>query len=159
MLFETPTVGGMAAGNAVAPHRIERTPVSYSFFHPRNVEALQTSIRYRVHRQTGKVIDPQGRNQLLTVMQAIYDDSQDPTLESGISGNPSQVIRKLNERVIYRAVSEIVGAMRYHQFYLDDIANPVPQPLPRSQFSDQRTGLKTVELPIGFGAPTPHQWT
>ncbi|AUF82645.1 hypothetical protein TetV_563 [Tetraselmis virus 1] len=151
MLFETPTVGGVAAGHTVAPPRLEKTPVSAVFFHPRNIQCLHNSIRYRVYKKTGKVIDRQGDQQLYVLMSSVYQDSQDPTLESGLSGSVDDIIRKLNERVLYKAVNEILNAMQYYQFYMNDISTPVPTPLPRSEFADQRTGLKTLELPIGFG--------
>lgn len=151
MLFETPTVAGLGAGNVVSPARVERTPVTHLFFHARNIESLHTSIRYRVYQRTGEVIDRQGDNQLRIIMTAVYGDSQDPTLESAVRGaTASAVVQALNERVVHRAVNEIVNAMGMHRFYLDDIANPVPMPLERSQFSDQSTGLKTLELPVGF---------
>jgi hypothetical protein len=76
MLFETPTVAGIASGNVVTPTRIEQTPVSWLFFHPANVESLHTSVRYRVHERTGLVIDKQGDNQLRIMMAAVYQDTQ-----------------------------------------------------------------------------------
>ena len=154
MIFETPSLRGIAAGNMVSPKRVEVTPVSHGFFHPRNVKALHTSIRYAVYDNTGKVIDTQGDKQLHAIMQAVYEDGQDPTLESAlVRGDTIQQIRALNQRVINRAVREIIAAMRQHAFYINDISNPVPAPLPRSKFADQKTGLKTLELPFGFGAP------
>ena len=134
MLFETPT----ADGKAVAPARVEQSPVSYAFFHPSNVEALHTSIRYRVHVETGKVIDRQGNNQVLHVMHAVYQDGA-----HYMRGTIQDVVRALNERVVVRASREIIGAIRSHQHYLNDIARPVPLPLPRSPFSDETTGMKT----------------
>eukprot|EP00873_Tetraselmis_striata_P033826 jgi/Tetstr1/454090/TSEL_041009.t1 len=151
MLFETPTARGMESGIVVSPGRTEATPVSHMFFHPRNVEALHTSIRYEVYRRTGKVIDRQGDNQLRTLITGVYADSQSPTLESAVrGGSVAAVVGTLNARVISRAAGEIVSAMDMHRFYMQDIANPVPLPLRRSEFADRSTGLKTPELPVGF---------
>lgn len=151
MLFETPTVAGLGAGNVVSPARVERTPVTHLFFHPQNIEALHTSIRYEVYRRTRMVIDRQGDNQLRIIMTAVYGDSQDPTLESAVHGaTVSAIVHALNGRVLHRAVHEIVNAMGMHRFYLNDLATPVPVPLERGAFADESKGLKTLELPIGF---------
>ena len=151
MIFETPTVAGLGAGNVVSPARVERTPVTHLFFHPQNIDALHTSIRYGVYKRTQQVIDRQGDNQLRVIMTGVYEDSQDPTLESAVHGaTVGAVVQALNARVVHRAVNEIVNAMGMHRFYMNDIASPVPTPLERSQFADQRKGLKTLELPIGF---------
>ena len=72
MIFETPTVAGLGVGNVVAPARVERTPVTHLFFHPQNIEALHTSVRYQVYRRTRQVIDRQGDNQLRIIMAGVY---------------------------------------------------------------------------------------
>jgi hypothetical protein len=150
-MFQMPAISGRAAGNVVAPSRVERTPVSFLFFHPENVEALHTSIRYQVYVRTGRVIDRQGDNQLRVVMTGVYQNSQSPTIESAIRGRSSvAVVQEMNSRVVRRAVDEIVSAMDMHRFYLNDIANPVPEPLDRAEFADRRRGTKTHELPVGF---------
>lgn len=150
MLFETPTVSGIAVGTVVSPPRVEETPVSYAFFSKTNVESLHTSIRYQVYVRTGNIIDRQGDNQLRIVMAAVYDNSQTPTLESAIAGRTISIVKTLNARVINKAVNEIINAINMHRFYLNDVSSPVPDPIERSQFADQRKGTKTLELPIGF---------
>ena len=150
-MFQIPAISGRAAGNVVAPSRVERTPVSFLFFHPENVEALHTSIRYHVYVRTGRVIDRQGDNQLRVVMAAVYQNSQSPTVESAIGGHSSAaVVQEMNSRVVRRAADEIVSAMDMYRFYLNDLATPVPEPLDRSLFADRRRGTKLAEPPVGF---------
>lgn len=151
MLFESPTVSGLAVSTVVSPPRVEQTHVSHLFFSDQNIEALHTSIRYQVYARTGKVIDRQGDNQLRTLMASVYETSQAPTLEGAVpAGSTTSMVRTLNGRVVSRAVNEIVNAIGMHRFYMQDVASPVPHPMPRSEFADQRTGTKTLELPIGF---------
>jgi hypothetical protein len=152
MIFETPTVAGIAAGNVITPTRLEQTPVSYMFFHPTNVESLHTSIRYRVHQRTGLVIDRQGDNQLRTLMTSVYQDSQSPTMESAFaSSRIHEIVRGLNSRVVHRAVHEVLNSINMHSYYMEDIATPVPQPMERSLYSNQRQRQQSLEFPIGFG--------
>lgn len=150
MLFETPTVSGMAAGAVVSPSRTEQTPVSHAFFSGTNMGALHTSIRYQVYLRTGDIIDRQGDNQLWTIMAGVYQSSRGLGGEGAAAGRTGEVVRALNARVINRAVDEIVSAISMHRFYLNDVSSPVPDPIDRGQFADQRTGLKTLELPLGF---------
>lgn len=151
-MFETPAAPGRAAGALASPARVEATPVTHLFFHPHNIETLHTRIRYEVYRLTTKVIDRQGDKQLRTIMAAVYADSQDPTLESAIAdaGTTDAAVRALNARVVDRAVGEIRSAISFHRHYMDDIATPVPTPMPRSVFSDERKGTRVLELPVGF---------
>lgn len=151
MLFQTPVMAGTASGNLVTPTRIEQTPVSYLFFHPANVDALHTSIRYHVHQRTNVVIDRQGDYQLRLIMAAIYQDSQHPTLESAFAESAThRIVQGLNARVVNKAVHEIIASLHMHNHYINDIASPVPVPMERSAYSNQRARQKSLEFPIGF---------
>lgn len=144
MIFETPTSSGMAVGSVVSPVRIEETPVSHLFFHPKNIEALHTSIRYKVYQSTGKIIDRQGDNQLRTIMTGTYSSSRIPSYTGGISAKVREAVGLLNASVVNRAVGEIISAIRTHERYLTDIGRP-RVPLDHGEYAS-RKGSRSLEL-------------
>jgi hypothetical protein len=132
----------------------EQTPVSFYFFHASNVAALHTSIRYRVYQQTGRVIDRQSTPELVNMMRAVHEDSLPPGPQNATrrGADTAAQVAALNERVLARAVPDIVGAVRSHAMYLSDVAAAVPLPLERAQYTGRRgIGARgTLELPTGF---------
>lgn len=145
MWFQTPATAGISGLTAMAASRREATPVSTLFFSRYNTESLHTSIRHQVYLRTGEVVDRQGDNQLATIMASVYDASQDPTIEAAVSTRATgDIVRTLNARVVARAVHEVVGAIAMHRHYMRDVSSPVPDPLPRSVFPDERTGNRNT---------------
>ena len=126
-----------------------------AFFSERNVDDLQTQIRYEVYSCTGSVIGNQSRQALASVMEAVYEDhsatrsnggqfqhGQVPGMFSGPNVRPgvfpvhgaalgvseTSSVRNLNANVLRRVVPNIVSGVREHRRYMHDImqANPTP---------------------------------
>jgi hypothetical protein len=123
----------------------EQDAVNALFFHRDNIAALQTSIRYAVYRRSGQVIDPQSHNELLSVMTGVYQRTG-----TDAYADPVPQVRKMNASVIDAAAKEIVNAVSYHLWYLNDISRPVPEPQSRGSFESIK-GERSLELPH-FGA-------
>ena len=113
----------------------EESPVSNIFFSQGNVENIQKLIRYRVNKETGKVIDRQSNNNLVIIMRSIflqYGDASLTTKEALI-----KEIRNLNDRVANFSVDRIVGQLGQHDTYLKDISS-MPRPLEHPKYDNKR---------------------
>ena len=130
--------------------RREQTAVGFYFFHASNVEALHTSIRYRVYQHTGQVIDRQSTPELINIMRGVYEDSLPPTIQNTFrTSDVASVTGMLNERVLARVVPDILGAIRSHTMYIRDITTSVPIPLDHAEYLTTK-GSRSLELPRGF---------
>lgn len=120
--------------------RRDSDAVTELFFHPHNVRSLQTSIRYAVYQETGKVIDTQPEQELLTVMRKVLSEQgYDPG-----ASDPAGEVRELNRSVVRVASHNVAQAVRSHLFYLADIQNPVPVPISRGKLATSRHGESVV---------------
>lgn len=103
---------------------IAPSPVSALFFSPKNFEAVQHGIRYRVWVETNRehVISDQSDVELGTIMRGIY-------LEYGRDSKRDvvQQVKELNAHVLDYAVPKIVSELQSRTHYLYDITHqPVP---------------------------------
>lgn len=113
----------------------EESPVSNIFFSQGNVENIQKLIRYRVNKETSKVIDRQSNNNLVVIMRSIflqYGDASLTTKEALI-----KEIRNLNDRVANFSVDRIVSQLGQHDTYLKDISS-MPRPLDHPKYDNKR---------------------
>jgi hypothetical protein len=113
----------------------EESPVSNIFFSQGNVENIQKLIRYRVNKETSKVIDRQSNNNLIVIMRSIflqYGDASLTTKEALI-----KEIRNLNDRVANFSVDRIVSQLGQHDTYLKDISS-MPRPLDHPKYDNKR---------------------
>lgn len=151
---------------------IGRAPdeAALAFFSERNVAAIQTQLRYEVYRCTGAVIGDQSPGALRSVMEAVYSDhagsvsncgsfqrGQVPGMFSGpnvrpgvfetahCTGPPASSVAKLNSNVLQRVVPDVVGGIRMHKRYLEEMSQPNPVPNERPQFV---SGAGRRQLPI-----------
>lgn len=111
------------------------------FFSPKNIEALQQGIRYRVYVETqGRhVIGRQGDTDLKVIMRSIY-------LQHGRNVPRHMVlahVRELNGRVLEYAVPDIVGSLQQREAYFRD-ASTLPMPNARAQPASLK-GSKCLE--------------
>lgn len=100
--------------------------LSVVFFSGRNVDVLQNSLRYRVYRDSGGqfVIGRQSDIALMAIMRDVYESSERHVPEARVL----DAVRLLNEHVLRRAVPDVVSAVRFHRFYVEDISHPNPVP-------------------------------
>ena len=151
---------------------IGRAPdaAAHAFFSRENVAALQTQLRYEVHRCTGAVIGDQSPNALRSAMEAVYEEhvsnasgcgafasGQSPGMFSGPGVRPGYFpprecvsapvasVAQLNSNVLRRIVPNVVSGIRSHRRYLEDISNPNPVPLAMPQFVSS-AGSKQLTL-------------
>lgn len=95
--------------------RITDTPVSRLFFSQMNIDTLQESIRYLVHKYTGIVIGRQSETNLYMAMYNIYQMTQ---LESYADYLKVDMVRRLNARVLHVTVRNILQNLDTHNTYL-----------------------------------------
>lgn len=111
---------------------LEKTSISDLFFSEVNINVLQDTIRYKVYKNTNKVISKQGENELYIIMRSIM--LQFSNFNVGFSEVKDE-IKRLNEMVIKYAVDNVSSNVKQHMGYIDDISN-LPTPLDRPSFSN-----------------------
>lgn len=111
------------------------------FLSSRNMDTLQTSIRYRVYKGSGGelVIGRQSDTELWSLMMEAYEESVRHVPDEHVVA----AVRELNERVVSKASTEVLSAARFHTHYLRDIESPVPVPLEHAQLMS-RKGTKVL---------------
>lgn len=104
----------------------ERTPLSQLFFHPRNIETIQTELRFRVYQKTKIVVDKQSHKELLIVMRSVF--LQNSTNQST---NLTEQVHTLNENVLEYCVKNVASnALQQRQFIADSGSMPIPMQHP-----------------------------
>lgn len=100
--------------------------LSQVFFSRRNVDVVQTSLRYRVYRESGGqfVIGRQSDVELLAIMRDVYESSPRYVPDAEVLA----MTKRLNEHVLAKAVPAVLSAVRFHDYYLRDIDLPNPVP-------------------------------
>lgn len=111
---------------------LEKTSISDLFFSEVNINVLQDTIRYKVYKNTNKVISKQGENELYIIMRSIM--LQFSNFNVGFSEVKDE-IKRLNEMVIKYAVDNVSSNVKQHMGYIDDISN-LPTPMDRPSFSN-----------------------
>lgn len=123
--------------------RQEQTLLSQVFFSRKNVDVLQTKLRYRVYMQSGgQIIVPlQSNIALLQVMQNVYEQSKRYVAPNMVISN----VHELNERVLHKTVPDVLSSARFHDYYLKDINLPNPVPKEHPQLMTTR-GTKVLDV-------------
>jgi hypothetical protein len=151
---------------------IGRAPdaTALAFYSDANTAAIQSQLRYEVHRCTGIVIGNQSPEALRSAMEAVYEDHattrsncgpfahgqlpgmfSGPGVQPGVfpqqncGGPQASSVAQLNNNVLRRIVSGVISGVRSHRHYLDDIAQPNPLPLERPEFMGT-AGRKQLNL-------------
>jgi hypothetical protein len=104
----------------------EQSPLSLLFFHPHNIETIQTELRFRVYQKTGIVVDRQSPKELMIVMRSVFlQESVNQT--TGLK----QQVSKLNESVLEYCVKNVAANAAMQKQYETDISTiPVPMTHP-----------------------------
>lgn len=104
--------------------------VARLYFSDLNVDALQDGIRYKIFKQTNKVISKQSTSDLVVTMRSIYL-SDSTNLSHDIVGQ----VRCLNGKVIDFCVRRIASELNARQQYLIDSSQEgyVDSFMPRSE--------------------------
>ena len=126
---------------------VEETALSKYFFSAENTDAIQKTIRYRVHQKTNEVIDYQSSNELYIVMRSIL-------LQYGnFKVSPSsllQEIQNLNKHVILYCVNEVSSNVLQYKGYMKDLER-LPIPLDRPSFNESGSRNRTYDISNHIG--------
>lgn len=107
---------------------LEENSLNSLFFSEMNVKAIQDTLRYRVYQNTDQVISEQSSNDLFIIMRSIM--LQYANFRVGVD-NIVDEIRRLNEKVLDYAVSNVSSNVKQHQGYVEDLSKlPVPMDMP-----------------------------
>ena len=107
---------------------LEENSLNSLFFSEMNVKAIQDTLRYRVYKNTDQVISEQSSNDLFIIMRSIM--LQYANFRVGVD-NIIDEIRRLNEKVLDYAVSNVSSNVKQHQGYVEDLSKlPVPMDIP-----------------------------
>ena len=107
---------------------LEENSLNSLFFSEMNVKAIQNTLRYRVYKNTDQVISEQSSNDLFIIMRSIM--LQYANFRVGIE-NIVDEIKRLNEKVLDYAVSNVSSNVKQHQGYVEDLSKlPVPLDMP-----------------------------
>jgi len=109
---------------------VEESALSDYFLSGMNTKVIQDTIRYRVFKETDKVISEQDSNALYIVMRSIL--LQFGNFRTGVTELVEE-IRKLNAKVVSYCVEEIASNTRQHVMYLDELTK-LPQPIERPSY-------------------------
>ena len=109
---------------------VEESSLSDYFFSGMNTKVIQDTIRYRVFKETDKVISEQDSNALYIVMRSIL--LQFGNFRTDVS-DLAEEIRKLNAKVVSYCVEEVASNTRQHVMYLDELTR-LPQPIDRPSY-------------------------
>ena len=109
---------------------VEESALSDYFFSGMNTKVIQDTIRYRVFKETNKVISEQDSNALYIVMRSIL--LQFGNFRTGVSELVEE-IRKLNAKVVSYCVEEVASNARQHVMYIDELTR-LPQPIERPSY-------------------------
>jgi hypothetical protein len=116
------------------------------FTSPRNAEALQQGIRYRVYVESGgrHVIGRQSDAELAVVMRSVLLQSARNADDGGDLAAALAQVRALNAEVLAFCVPRILHELRAYEHYLDDIST-LPVPLERGQIASTK-GERSLQL-------------
>jgi hypothetical protein len=106
----------------------ETSMLSTLFFHPQNIDTIQTELRYRVYQTTGVLVGRQSETELLIVMRSVYLQES-----RNLPGRYTEQIKELNEKVLEYCVKNVSSnALQYQQYIQDASTMPVPMAHPIS---------------------------
>ena len=113
---------------------LENTALNDTFFSDMNASGIQSTIRFRIYKMSGKSIDPPSSKSLYIVMRSIL-------LQHGnfrvTDNNFINEIHKLNEHVINYCVENIGSNLQQHLGYIQELGK-LPTPLDKPAYENKR---------------------
>ena len=99
---------------------VEQTPLSNIFFSERNVDYIDSKVRYKIKSLTNKIIDSIKSPELLSIMRELFLENK------YISGNNTieeiqNNLEKLNNYVIVKAANKTIAGINEYTNYISDI--------------------------------------
>lgn len=107
----------------------EQSGVSRTFFSNGNIEIIQSTIRYKIYKNTNQIIDHQSRNEINVVMRSIFLQHGNAVVSSD---NIVNEVKKLNDMVVEFCVGQITTQLKQYNGYLNKMTTlPVPLEHPK----------------------------
>lgn len=137
------------------------TPLTFLFFSDKNVENIQSVIKYIVHKETGYIVDKQSQTELLVIMRSIFleysahppllDDKMSDTKRAEILAKYKNEVTRLNEIVINAVVPKVVSQLQQYVDYLRDATQqPYQMDTPKnSSIAGERQYRSITQVLIG----------
>jgi hypothetical protein len=112
---------------------LEKNSMNDLFFSELNIKTLNDTIRYKVYKNTDKIISNQSQNELYIIMRSIILQNGNfaPDVEK-----ITDEIRKLNKLVTEYCVNNISTNVKQYLGYLDEISK-LPVPLDRPVYHNK----------------------
>ena len=113
---------------------VEETALSTYFVSKDNTDNIQDTIRYRVYKNTNKVISRQSSNELFIIMRSIL--LQHGNFKVSQTDLADEIL-KLNEMVLDYAVDKVSTMVVQYEGYISDLHN-LPPPIDRPSYTNNR---------------------
>lgn len=113
---------------------LEENSLNSFFFSEMNVKAIQDTLRYRVYQNTDQVIAEQSSNDIFIIMRSIM--LQYANFRVGVD-NIVDEIKRLNEKVLDYAVSNVSSNVKQHMGYVEDLSK-LPEPMDMPVYHNKR---------------------
>lgn len=126
-LTQQTMVPKMQPGDEALKTVITETKLSRAFFSPQNIQDIQATLRYQVHKDTKQIIGNQSEYDLLIVMRSIYLQYSGNN-EEDIKGE----IAYLNQEVLKYCIPVVTSAVYQHLQFLKDVKK-----LPGTEYMDR----------------------
>ena len=102
----------------------EQSGVSKTFFSNGNIEIIQSTIRYKIYKNTKQIIDHQSSNEISVVMRSIFLQYGNAVVSSD---NIVNEVKKLNDMVVDFCVGQITTQLKQYNGYLNKMTTlPIP---------------------------------
>lgn len=121
----------------------EDSLLTFMYFSKKNVDNIQNVIKYKIYKETGKVIDAQTPSEIIIIMRSIYfeyschppiiSDKMDKTLIKKITLMYTEEVERLNQLVIDYIFPNVLSGLQQYICYLADASTmPYQQNQPTS---------------------------
>lgn len=111
---------------------LEENNLTRLFFSPQNIEAIQSMIRYYVHKLTdGQIVSKQSPDELFVIMRSIILQYGN-FMSSGIINE----IKRLNSKVVNICVEKVSTEVEQYNHYIDDLQK-LPTPLDNPHYANK----------------------
>ena len=106
----------------------EQSGVSELFLNG-NIEIIQSTIRYKIYKNTNQIIDHQSQNEINVVMRSVFLQHGNAVVSSDDIVNE---VKKLNDMVVEFCVGQITTQLKQYNGYLNKMTTlPVPLEHPK----------------------------
>lgn len=137
------------------------TLLTKMFFSKKNIENIQSIIKYIVHKETGYIVDNQSYNELLIIMRSIFleysahpaliDDSMDAQTKNALIRKYTLEVQRLNDITANSIVPNVISQLQQYLDYLRDASTqPYQKEMPlNDSISGKRDYRSITQVLLG----------